>query len=345
MSSLSERPHDIFLSLTGQRFSRRRALALAATGAFALLPAACGSSQGAGASGPAAAPTLRLAFQPPYIAVFVLQQQKLLEKVLGSSTSIQYRRLLSLDPISEAIAGGSVDLGMGGTPIGAIASNQPIRILALVEHSPKTHAILVRPNSSIKSIADLKGKKIGTPTGRNNVFVLRALQEASIKDSEVQWLKLENNEGQSALVTGAIDAWQTWDPFYANAQLSKEAIALVDGERYIQNYVAIFGRADYIEKYPDTLKQFLKAYKQALDYVKAHHSEAVNLFVQQNKLSSSVAELTFNRREYLLHALTSDYIADVADQSKRLHQAGVIQNEPDWSRVVDTTIASQVLSS
>jgi sulfonate transport system substrate-binding protein len=224
-------------------------------------------------------------------------------------------------------------------------SGQPIRFIALVEHSPKTHAILVKPGSPIKSPSDLKGKKVGTPTGKNDIFPLRVLQQAGIKDTEVEWLKLENDAGGSALITGAIDAWHTWDPFYATVQLTKQAVPLVDGTDYIKNYVAIFGRTDYVENYPGTIKTFLQAYQQALDYVKAHHDAAVNLFVTQNKLSPQVADLTFSRREYVISSPTPDFIADLADQSKQLYQFGVIQKNPDWSQFVDTTIAKQALGS
>lgn len=335
------------LDLSQLHLSRRQLLGLGASSA-ALLLAACGpsSTTSSPSSGAHLAPTLHLAFQPPYIAVFVLQQQKLLEQAFkGTSTDIQYRLLLSLDPIAEALAGGAVDLGLGGTPIAAIASGHPIRIVALVEHSPKTHAILVRPNGPIKTVQDLKGKKIGGPSGKNDSFPLLVLERAGIKDTEVEWLKLENNEGRSALLTGAIDAWRTWDPFYADIQARKEAIPLVDGESYIQNYVALFGRSNYIASYPDTIKRFIQTYKQGLDYVNNHHTEAVNLFVEKNKLTQQVAELTLSRRNYLIQAPTQDYIDDLTQQSKLLKQFGVLQKEPDWSVAVDSTLAKQALGS
>lgn len=326
--------------------SRRRFLGLSASSA-ALMLAACGSQASTSSNGGVpTAPMLRLAFQPPYIAVFVLQQQKLLEQAFkGSSTTVQYRLLLSLDPIAEALSGGSVDLGLGGTPIAAIASGQPIHVVAVVEHSPKTHAILVKPGSPIKTIQDLKGKKIGGPSGKNDTFPLLVLQRAGFKETEVEWLKLENDVGRSALLTGAIDAWRTWDPFYANVQAANEAVPLVDGTSYIQNYVALFGRVDYISSYPDTVKRFITTYKEALDYIKSHHTEAVHLFVQQNKLSSQVAELTLSRRSYAIQVPTQDYFADLAQQSKLLKQFGVLQKEPDWSKAVNTALAQQALGS
>ena len=107
----------------------------------------------------------------------------------------------------------------------------------------------------------------------------------------------------------------------------------------------MFGRSNYIASYPDTIKRFIQTYKQALDYVNSHHTEAINLFVEQNKLTPQVAELTLSRRNYLIEAPTQDYIDDLVQQSKLLKQFGVLQKEPDWSAAVDTTLAKQALGS
>jgi len=340
--------------------SRRRLLALGLGSAAGLL-AACATA-GAPSAAPAPtrapatstspsgkkfAPTVRLGFQPPYIGVFAMQNQKLLEAAFGDAgPAVEYRRLLSLNPIVEALSGGAIDLGMGGTPLAGVAADQPIRILALVERSPKTHAILLKPDSPIKSIADLRGKKLGTPSGKAYVFPLRVLERAGIKASEVDWITLENNEGRSALLTGAIDAWVTWDPFFASAQAANEAVPLVDGDSYQTNYVTLFGRTDYVEQYPDTVRQFIKAYQGALGWVQANHAEAVRIFAAENKTTPEVTELTLGRRNYLLAAPdTDDYLADVTDQGKLFAQLGVTQKEPDWKSVIAPGPARAVLGS
>jgi sulfonate transport system substrate-binding protein len=129
---------------------------------------------------------LRLGFQPPYVTVFAMREQKLLEKAFeGQPTSFEYRRMLSLKPVTEALAAGALDLGLGGTPIPAIAAGLPIRVIALIERSPKTHALLVRPDSPIKNIKDLKDKKIGTPTGRSHLLVVRVLERIGLKDTDL----------------------------------------------------------------------------------------------------------------------------------------------------------------
>jgi sulfonate transport system substrate-binding protein len=298
------------------------------------------------ASAGASAPTLRLGFQPPYIAVFALQQQGLLDAAFkDTGTSVDARRLLSLNPIVEALAGGSLDLGLGGTPLGAIASGQPITVLALIERSPKTHAILVTPDSPLTTPADLQGKKLGNPVGQAYVFPQRVLQQAGLKPDDVEWIKLENNEGRAALVTGGIDAWATWDPFYASAEAEQQAKVLVDGEGYHTNYVTLFGRSDYVQQYPDVVKAFIRAYYGALTWVQQNREAAIELFVKENQLTPEVAELTFSRRNYLITPPNDEYLADVTDQGKLLKGLGVIQQEPDWTSVVNTTLATEALSS
>jgi sulfonate transport system substrate-binding protein len=355
---------------TNGRLSRRRMLrlALGLPSAAALL-AACGApsatapaaetsssalsattvatSAAPAATGAAAnAPTLRLGFQPPYIAVFALQQQGLLEQAFGNSdTNIELRRLLSLNPIVEALSGGSLDLGMGGTPLGAIASGQPITVLALIERSPKTHAILTPPDSPITSPADLKGKKLGNPIGQAYIFPQRVLQQAGLAPSDVEWVKVENNEGRAALLTGGIDAWATWDPFYASAEAEQQAVTLVDGEGYHTNYVTLFGHSDYVQQYPDAVKRFIQSYAQALSWVQNNRQAAIELFVTENQLTPQVAELTFGRRNYQLTPPNDEYLADVTDQGKLLKSLQVIQQEPDWDSVVNTTLAAEALAS
>lgn len=341
------------MSESSRHIGRRRFLTL---GSAAALLAACGAPEAGGPSAPAAnkqppasaaagiAPTLRLGFQRPYIAVFALEQQRLLQAAFGAQApAIEFRRLLSLDPIVEALVGGSVDLGMGGTPLGAIAAGQPIKVVALVERSPKTHAVLVAADSPIKSVADLRGKTIGTPSSQPSAFVVRALEDAGLAVSDVELIKIENNAGASALATGALDAWATWDPFYAAAEIEQGATPLVDGEKYITNYVTLFGHSDYVAAYPETVQRFLQGYSQALNWVKSNDEQAIKLFVEQNKLKPEVAERTYQRRNYLLSAPNDDYLADVQDQSKLLLRLGVIKAEPDWSSSVDLKLASGIV--
>lgn len=292
----------------------------------------------------ATAPDLRLGYQPPYIGVAVMQQQKLLDEAFrGEKINLAYQRLLSPTPIYEALAGGSLDLGMGGPPIAALANGSPFKIIAVIERSPRTHALLVRPDSPVKSVADLKGKKIGTALGKAYSFPIRALQNAQLTDTDVQWLTIENNEGRSGLLSGGLDAWATWDPFYASVEADKQARKLVDGDPWYPNFVTLFGRSDFVDKYPDTVVRFLRAYNKALAYVRDNRADAVSIFARENMLKPEVAEITVSRRNYQLAAPGDDFLADVTDQGKLFARLGVTKSEPDWTKAIDTALAKAAL--
>ncbi|MEH2150309.1 aliphatic sulfonate ABC transporter substrate-binding protein [Nostoc sp.] len=280
------------------------------------------------------------------MAVYALREQKLLEKAFaGQSTNFEFRRLLSLKPVAEALSANALDLGLGGTPVAAIASGQPIRVIALVERSPKTHALLVLPNSPIKTIADLKGKKLGNPSGKSYYFAGKVLERAGLKDTDIKWVQIENDAGRAALLSGAIDVWGTWDPFYASAEVAKEVVPLVDGEGYQLNYVALFGRIDYIEKNPEVVQKFLKAYKQAITWAKDNRQAAVNILVKENKLSPEAASLTLGRRNLIFEPPNDEYRQELINQSQLFARLGLIKQQPNWDKAIDTTLAKTIAAS
>jgi ABC-type nitrate/sulfonate/bicarbonate transport system substrate-binding protein len=101
-----------------------------------------GCANASGGSG-GRANQLRLGYQPPYIVVSALRRQAQLTKAItDAGTTTDFRQLLTLDPITEAITGNSLDLGIGGTPVAALAAGQPF--IAVVEKSPRTQAVLVK---------------------------------------------------------------------------------------------------------------------------------------------------------------------------------------------------------
>lgn len=310
-------------------------------------PAEAAKPNAAPAVGGGSVPTdFRLGFQPPYVAIWVMQRQKLLEEEFkGSNINIQFQKLLSPAPMYEALTGGSLDMGMGGAPIPTIAAGRPLKIVALTERSPKTHAMLANPDGPIKKVEDLKGKKLATPLGKAYAFPLRALERANLSDTDVEIVTVDNNEGRSALLTGSIDAWATWDPFYASVEADKQAVKLVDGELFYPNYVTVFGRNDYIDKNPDTVVRFLKVYGKALDWMKANRDDALKIFTEENQYPQQVADLTWARRNYLLDAPNDEFMKDAKDQAALYLKLGVIQAEPNWDTAVDTKLAKQAMGN
>jgi sulfonate transport system substrate-binding protein len=334
------------LTTTSPPLSRRGFLGVGLGAAAAGLLAACARPGNAAGGASPSAGTLRLVYQPPYVVAHALQERGLLEDELATiGWSPQFNSLLSYDPIIEALAGGQADLGISGTPTVSIANGLPLTILAVVERSPETHAVLALPDSPLSSVEDLRGKKVAGPYSVPDIFFLRALRKAGLEVDDVDWVRLENNEGQAALVSGAIDAWRTWDPFFARAEVAGQARVLASGRDHINNYVTISGNSAFVEEQPDAVVAFLRAYRRGLDWVTANRADAVALFAEKNELPPEAAELTVGRRNYELSVPGETFLAEVSQDAKDSVELGIISEEPDWDATVNTALIEEALSA
>ena len=136
------------------------------------------------------------------------------------------RRLL------EALNVGAIDFGNTGEapPIFAQAAGAPILYIAYDPPAPQGEAILVPKDSPIKSVADLKGKKVALNKGSNVHYLLvKALEQAGVKYSEIEPVFLAPADARAAFERGAVDAWVIWDPFQAAAEAATGARTLADG--------------------------------------------------------------------------------------------------------------------
>ena len=142
---------------------------------------------------------------------------------------VAWKEFPSGPPLLEALNAGAIDFGHAGEtpPIFAQAAGVPFVYVAYEPPAPKGEAILVPRNSPINALADLKGKKIALNKGSNVHFLLvRALENAGVKYSEIEPIYLAPADARAAFERGAIDAWVIWDPFQAAAETATGARTL-----------------------------------------------------------------------------------------------------------------------
>jgi sulfonate transport system substrate-binding protein len=118
----------------------------------------------------------------------------------------------------EALNVGSIDFAYTGEtpPIFAQAAGAPLVYVAYDPVSPQAEAILVQKDSPIRTVADLKGKRVALNKGSNVHYLLvRALESAGLKYSDIQIAYLTPGDARPAFQQGKVDAWVIWDPFQA----------------------------------------------------------------------------------------------------------------------------------
>lgn len=180
----------------------------------------------------------RVGYQP-YGNLIVLKSLGTLEAALRPlGWDVTWRRFVSGPPLLEALAAGALDFGTTGEtpPIFAQASGAPIVYQAAEAPAPRGEAVIVKTDSSIRSLAELKGKKIGVTRGSNAHYLyVQALKKGGLSLSDVTTIYLAPPDGRAAFERGAIDAWSVWDPFLAAVQATGQTRVLTNGEGLVTN--------------------------------------------------------------------------------------------------------------
>ena len=155
----------------------------------------------------------RIGYQKNGVLVIARQQAVLQQQLAQRGVELKWVEFTSGPPLLEAMNVGSIDLGQVGDtpPIFAQAAGAAI---VYVAGQPITNGqgILVRPDSDIRTLADLKGKRVGFTKGSSahNVTVI-ALEKAGLGYGDIAPVYLSPPDAAAAFTRGSIDAWAVWD--------------------------------------------------------------------------------------------------------------------------------------
>ena len=179
-------------------------------------------------------------------------------------------------PMLEAINVGSLDFGYVGDapPIFAQAGGAKIRYAAAVISRGNNQAILVPQDSPIRTLADLKGRKIafGKGSSAHNLLVA-ALEKTGVAWTDITPVPLAPADAVAAFTKGAVDAWSVWDPYVALAELKFNARPIA-WERDVHESNAFYiVSADFVQKYPAVVARLNQAFAAEGRWAESHREE------------------------------------------------------------------------
>jgi sulfonate transport system substrate-binding protein len=239
--SITRHPHD------------RRAFLKLSLGAAAATATAAAAPLGFAQP---ASRTLRIGNQKGYLTL--LKARGTLEKRLAPLNVAVTWTEFNAGPVQlEALNVGSIDFGDVGEapPIFAQAAGAPLVYVAATVQRPQSEAVLVPPQSTIRSVADLKGKRIALNKGSNvHYFLVKLLRQHGLQYNDVKPVFLAPADARAAFERASIDAWVIWDPFFAAAQQSLGACVLADASGVVGNRAFYFSSQSYAANHPDVVR-------------------------------------------------------------------------------------------
>jgi len=201
----------------------------------------------------------------------------------------------------EGLNVGSIDFGVTGeTPqVFAQAAGADLLYVAHEPPAPSGEAILLRKDSPIRSLNDLKGKKIALNKGSNVHYLLvRALESVGLKYSDIQPIYLPPSDARAAFERGSVDAWVIWDPFQAAAEQQLQARTLRDGQGLVSNHQFYLAARPFAENHPKVITTLLDEIRDIGQWVEGNVDEATAQVAPLLGLSSEITRKAVIRQGY-----------------------------------------------
>ena len=290
-----------------QRLSRRTTLGLL----FAAVAGVMAAGMPAAAQAQAR-PEVRIGYQK-YGTLTLLKGRGTLEKRLaGHGVGVKWTEFPAGPVLLEGLNVGSIDFGTVGEapPIFAQAAGANLVYVGNEPASPASEAIVVPKGSGLRTLADLKGKKIALNKGSNvHYLLLKALEKAGVAYADIQPVFLPPADARAAFERGSVDAWAIWDPFLAAAEKQLGARVLADGKGLVANYQFYLASRTYAEKNPDILRIVLDEVAKVDDWGRNNPEEVATILSAQTGLSKDVVALAASRYAYGVKPVSVDVIA------------------------------------
>lgn len=201
---------------------------------------------------------------------------------------------------TQAMAAGKIDIASvlgSSSAILARANGAPIEVIGAFSRGPKAYTIMTT-DSNIKTAKDLKGKKVAGPKGTVlNQLLVAALASQGLTLNDIEYINMDIPAANAALLTGKVDAATLAGAHVINAE-KKGANVLVDGAGLINPVTVIAARSEWVKNNPELVKAYFSAHLKALDFIKNHPEEALEITAKEQKISLDEAKKQFTLYDF-----------------------------------------------
>jgi aliphatic sulfonates family ABC transporter substrate-binding protein len=269
-------------------------------------------------------------------------------------------------PFFAAFQSGSIDVGfMGLQPaVTAVAQGIPVKIVAAENNAFGAEGLVARPDSGIKSLTDLRGKKVATKRGSSaHTALLTGLQAAGLKQEDIQLIDLDVTALLPAFSKGDIQAAWYWEPWMGLLKREGGKIIATDGDIKLPSGIVWVARETWLKDKPEAMQRLLHVLDKAAVLIREQPQAMAKLIAKRLELteehvyevltkeatwptnSESVAEAYPFSMSVQATVNGKGMAAVLADNAKFQQTAKIIQSVPDFTKAVDPAPLATYLKS
>lgn len=285
----------------------------------------------------AASEVINFGTQPATMPIYIARAMGLLDKIEKKhDVKIEFKVFSYGAPENQALAAGEIQIASAGMgPAIVAAARLPAKLLAIsiLEQT----AIIIPSDSPIKSVADLKGKRIAFPGKGSQQFPLlvKALADAGLKVSDVKLFKTKGSDVPTLLANKSVDAGITWDPHVSNALAAGHSKVLIKAEKILPikagHYIGngVYARNDFIEAKPELVQDLVTSIVKAVDFIINNEEKAVKMWSEQIGFPEPVIRFALKEKISVYNLDVAPQASTVKAYTKFLKDAEILKASDD----------------
>ncbi|MBE9185770.1 aliphatic sulfonate ABC transporter substrate-binding protein [Microcoleus sp. LEGE 07076] len=235
-------------------------------------------------------------------ALFYLKAKGSLEtRLTKMGWSVEWTEFVAGPPILAAIGKAKIDLGYAGfvPPIFAQSNGVPFVYIANDSALPGSIGIVVPQDSPIRTLADLKGKKIAaTQKTAGHYLLIRALTQGGLQLKDAEFVDLPPTKAREAFVRGEVDAWAIWQPFLAQLQETMPVHFLTDSDGLMNDRNFYLASRSFASDFPDVVRIVMAETRKMAAWITRNPEEAAEFISAGTEMKKTTARILTKSRSY-----------------------------------------------
>lgn len=252
----------------------------------------------------------------------------------------------------DAMISGRVDVGvLGATPFVVGAAKGDMVAIGMSMYAGKTGSIVAGKNKGIKSIADLKGRRVASQLGSSTdqVFQEKILPKFGVSRSDVHTINIPHQNHLAALVSGSVDAFAGIEPFPSLAETEGIGEVLIDYSEFDISPVILAANRAAIEQKRAAVVALLRAWLAGVEFFKSKPDEAVKIvFTFFKDQGFNVSEIVIQRmlsKVDVTPTFKPGLRTYLENEAKLLIQQRAIAAAPDWDKALNSDLLQEAMKA
>jgi ABC transporter, substrate-binding protein, aliphatic sulfonates family len=177
------------------------------------------------------------------------------------------------------------------------AANKDLNYIGYEVVPEQSLAVVIPADSSIKTIQELRGKRVAVQKGSSaHELLAKTLEKAGLTWNDIQPIWIPPADARAAFDKKSIDAWAIWDPFLSAAELDAQAKVLIQSGDFPKTYSFYVANPKVVQAHPDAPAKFLKALDASDQWIVKNQNVALEIYQNSTGLQKNIAAQAFSRR-------------------------------------------------